>query len=228
VVERNIHDRFIAPHELVWTNANESHEGITGIFRKARDFAFNSNSEDLYTVLLQGSNLTSRIYSEIATIKFDLFGYISDKTPVYSLDQFSVPVLFYKQTVNDQPTSFYFNHTDDLIKTYVDNIADLSEKLLKYYNLKLILVPVPNKFTIYVKKIRPFDKYDNFLPRLHRELDARGIKNVNLYDDYISSDTLLYYGTDSHWNKKGVDIAVQKILEEIRHENSGNLDQSKP
>lgn len=216
VVERNIHERFIIPHELKWPIIDDDQNGLNNFLKKFRYFVFNSKSEEFYTVLLRGSYLTSWLYTEIATLKFDLFGYISSQTPVYSLNKFEMPMLFYDLTVNDKPTGFYFNHTDELIKTYTENIADLSEKLLINYNLKLIFVPVPNKFTIYSKIIKPADKYDDFLPRLYREMDNRKISYVNLYDSFISSDTLLYYGTDSHWNKKGVDIAVNEILKELR------------
>jgi hypothetical protein len=216
VVERNIHERFIIPHELKWKEIDKGQNGLTCILKNFRDFVFNAKSEELFSILLRGSYLTSGLYSGIATLKFDLFGYISSQTPVYSLDKFGCPMLFYDLTVSDKPTGFYFNHTDELIKTYCTNLADLSEKLLDYYNLKLIFVPVPNKFTIYSRVIKPGDEYDDFLPRLYREMQNRNISYVNLYDIYNSSDTLLYYGTDSHWNKKGVDIAVNEILKELR------------
>jgi hypothetical protein len=216
VAERNIHDRFIKPHEFKWKITNNNPGTATTVFRKIRDFVFNTKSEELFSLLLQGSYLTSGFYSIIATLKFDLFGYISSRTPVYSLDKFEVPMLFYDITVNDKPTSFYFNHNDSLINIYCKNITDLSEKLMDRYNLKLIFLPVPNKFTIYHSTIRPEDKYDDFLPRLCTALGKHHISCVNLYDDFITSDSLVYYGTDSHWNEKGVSITVNRLLELIR------------
>jgi hypothetical protein len=218
VVERNIHDRFVLPHQLFNNEKQKVEKPVSLIFKKTRDFIFNSNSEKLFTVLLQGSYLTNWIYCKIATLKFDLFGYISARTPIYSLDEFQVPMLFYDITVNDKPTGFYFNHTDEMIKTYCDNISDLSEKLMDNYNLKLIFVPVPNKYTIYHEKMKPGSDYSNFLPRLYLVLDSQRINYINLFDDYKSSDSLLYYGTDAHWNKNGVDIAVDKILQELRND----------
>lgn len=216
VVERNIHDRFMLPHQLSMNEKQKDEIPGSFIFRETRDFIFNKSSEKLFTVLLQGSYLTNWIYCKIATLKFDLFGYISARTPIYSLDKFDVPMLFYDITVNDKPTGFYFDHTDKLIKTYCDNIIDLSEKLMDNYNLKLILVPVPNKYTIYHDKMNPGTEYGNFLPRFYVELDSRNISYINLYEDFKASDSMLYYGTDAHWNKSGVDIAVNNILRELR------------
>jgi hypothetical protein len=218
VVERNIHDRFLLPHQLSFEEKQKDGNPVSLIFKNTRDFIFNSNSEKLFTVMLQGSYLTNWIYCKIATLKFDLFGFISARTPVYSLDKFEVPMLFYDITVSDKPTGFYFNHTDEMIKTYCDNISDLSHKLMTNYNLKLIFVPVPNKYTIYHNKMNPGTEYGNFLPRLYVELASRKISFINLYEDFKASESLLYYGTDEHWNKNGVDIAVKNMLQELRND----------
>ena len=34
----------------------------------------------------------------------------------------------------------------------------------------------------------------------------------------MSSDTLLFYRTDSHWNQAGIDIAYSKTLEYIEND----------
>jgi hypothetical protein len=57
--------------------------------------------------------------------------------------------------------------------------------------------------------------YNNFLPRLYKELDKRHVRYVNLYHEFISSTDILYYGTDTHWNKKGVDRALELTLEKM-------------
>ncbi len=57
------------------------------------------------------------------------------------------------------------------------------------------------------------DKYNDFIPRLYAGLEKRGIPVVPVYSDFINADTVLYYGTDTHWNQEGRDIAVHDILE---------------
>jgi len=56
------------------------------------------------------------------------------------------------------------------------------------------------------------DHYNNFLPRLSKELDERGVNYVDLYNEFINSPDTLYFGTDTHWNKKGVDKALNLTL----------------
>ena len=216
VVERNIHTRFNEPHNLVWEGTQQETGGRFASVVKIKDWIFNQKSEELYNVFLKGNYLTTAFYSIIATVKFDLFGYMAAQTPVYSLDKFEVPMLFWDVTVNDATTSFYFEKTDEMIRTYCEHISDLSSKLSDIYNLEMVFLPIPNKFTLYYKEIRPHDQYDNFLPRLYKAMDEYNIKYVNVYDEFIKQDTLLYYGTDSHWNKKGVDITMNLLLEKLK------------
>ena len=216
VVERNIPFRFKQPHTRTLTlNPPEPHVGFRGMGNKVKKFIFPENDEELYSVMLKGSYLTEWLYTNIATFKFDALGYISSRTPVYDLDQFGYPVLFYDLTVNDSYTSFYYEHTDEMIDTYCDNITDLANKLKKDFNLDMLFLPIPNKYTLYYDKIDPDAYYDNFLPRLYNEMEKRNIKYVNVYDDFARSDRQLFYGTDTHWNKNGVDIAVERLLEHL-------------
>ncbi|MEZ5072417.1 MAG: hypothetical protein R2751_15995 [Bacteroidales bacterium] len=47
------------------------------------------------------------MYSDIATMKFDAFGYISSTTPVYALDE-EEPWIFYHDQLGEEPGSFYY------------------------------------------------------------------------------------------------------------------------
>lgn len=207
--ERYIPERFSRPHE------NTYKPDTRGPLRKAlatlRDKTFLKDGEIRYSLLLSRSYLTHKIYSFIATLKFDKFGYISKTTPVYSLDQ-DVPWLFYFEEVNHDRTSFYYHHSDEEIENYCNNIADLRNKLKDQYNLDMIFFPMPCKYTIYHKLIND-DKYNNLLPKIYAGLEKRGVPVIRLYEDYVSSDEILYYGTDTHWNKRGIDIALSRTLE---------------
>lgn len=218
VVERNLHDRFIEIHDLNWEGNDYLDVSKLSLPGKLRHWIFDVKSEELYSILLSESYLTRGIYSLISTTKFDLFRYMASRTPVYSLkNRFNEPFLFYDITTNDSPKSFYFDHNDQLVKTYCNHIEDLKAQLKERYDLEMIFMPVPNKYTMYFDIIKPEDSYNNFLPRLYKELEKRGINYVNLYNRFLESDTILYYGTDSHWNKAGVDIAVEELLKKLEN-----------
>lgn len=177
---------------------------------KIRDFIFVPNKELLYSTLLYRSYFTTGIYSFIATFKFNVFGYITKFTPKYYLGG-KTPWLFYYEQVNEEPGSFYYKYSQDEIDTYCNHIADLSKKLYDRYKLKMIFMAIPSKYTIYHTLLNN-DKYNDFIPRLYTGLKERGIPYVPLYRDFMEADTVLYYGTDTHWNKKGRDIAVDDVI----------------
>jgi hypothetical protein len=209
-VERMIPVRFAKVHygqeEIVETNSPD-------LKRKVLELIFPVNVDERFSTLLKGTYLTSSVYSLISTFKFDGFGYISSKTPAYSLQD--NPWLFYYESVNDEVTGFYYNHTDEEIETYCDNITKMAIDLKNRYNFDFLFCPIPNKYTLYFKKVDKDAQYDDFLPRIYKGLDDRGVAYVNLYDEFKKSDSALYFGTDSHWKERGAQIAVEKIIEQI-------------
>jgi hypothetical protein len=78
----------------------------------------------------------------------------------------------------------------------------------------MIFLPIPSKYTIYHKVVND-DPYNKFLPRLFAGLEERDVPYIDLYSEYIKHDEILYYGTDTHWNQKGVDIALVKLVEKL-------------
>jgi hypothetical protein len=82
IVERFISMKFSKPHPLFGKAKHDSSE-LRKVGKKVKDFVFYSKGEKLYDALLKKSYLSSAIYSEIATLKFDWFGYISNFTPLY-------------------------------------------------------------------------------------------------------------------------------------------------
>lgn len=218
--ERYIPLRFSQPHET--TFATDARSGIRKKIAGVRDWLFSRNAEVKYNTLLTRSIFSTHLYSAIATLKFNVFGYISSQTPVYSLDYKEPWLFYYEETDPGTPLSYYYLHSEEEINAYCDNIADLREKLKKMYNLDMVFMPIPSKYTIYHKLLNN-DPYNNFLPRLYEGLARRGVPTINLYDDYVNSTGVLYYGTDTHWNKKGIDIALGKTVDFLRLRQAGDL-----
>jgi hypothetical protein len=217
--ERFLAFRFLNRHDTVLYVDKRSN--IRKATAAARDWLFLKKSEVKYTVLMQRSIFTTDIYSTVATLKFDAFRYITESTPVYSL-KYNTPWLFYTDEVNADNTSFYYKFSDEEINRICDNIADMASYLKRHYNLHTVFIPIPSKYSIYHKLINN-DPYSNFLPRIYEGLDKRGVPVVNLYDLYNRSDEILYYGTDNHWNKKGLDMAMKEALSVMADEQLINI-----
>jgi hypothetical protein len=211
-VERNIPIKFDTAYSAAGCRAGEP--GVMELaLNQSMDLTFPENAEEMYKQLLKRSVLTTRLFELSATLKFDLLGYISSQTPVYKLG--AEPWLFYFPQVSERPGSFYYEYTDEQINTYCNNIASLRAKLKEEYDLEMIFLPVPSKYSIYHKVVNN-DPYNNFLPQLYEGLSRRDVPYIDLLSDFQSNDQVLYYGTDTHWNKLGVDIALEKLVEKLK------------
>ncbi len=186
--------------------------------KRIKNKIFYEKSEGLYDVMLKRSYLSSRLYSFLVTLKFDLYGSITEKTPKYLKDG-SNSWLFYHDQVNETTTSFYYTFTDEEIERICDHMADLSARLSETYNMELLYLPLPAKYTLYHQVINE-DTYNEFLPKLYEGLEERGVKFVEVYDAFKNSDTLLYYRTDSHWNQNGIDIAYKETTDYMRSDST--------
>ncbi|MBN2612182.1 MAG: hypothetical protein JXB00_11545 [Bacteroidales bacterium] len=186
-----------------------------------KDLIFYQRSEELFDALLKKSIFTTGIYSCISTLKFDLFEYISPLTPVYSRDKHN-GWLFYHDQVNNEKTSFYYNHSNEEINTLCDNMKKLADQLDVKYNIRIVYMPLPAKYTLYHGVVNN-DKYNDFLPRLFNGLKKRGVEYIDVYEDYKNSSDTLYYRTDSHWNEKGIEFALTKTLEYFRNDSTFNI-----
>lgn len=187
-------------------------ERSPGLLSALKNKIFYENDEELYNVVLKRSYATTALYSFFATLKFDLFRSISSLTPVYYLKKPDASWLFYHDQVNDERTSFYYPHSDEQLDSICNHMEKLANTLKTEYNLHLVYLPVPAKYTLYHGLIND-DPYNNFLPRLYEGLDKRGVRYVNIYEDYKNSTDTLFYQTDSHWNQLGIDIAYNKTIE---------------
>ena len=217
-VERYIPYEFEKPHEAIYNPDNRSE--IRNLFAGIKDKIFYNRTEELYDALMKKSYFTSGIYTIIATVKFVMFRYISNLTPVYFIKD-GIPWLFYHDQVNSENTSFYYKHSQEEIENYCNNVEDLDKKLMKEYNIQLLFLPIPAKYTLYHKFIND-DEYNNFLPRFYDELGKKDVKFIRIFEDYLYSDEILYYGTDSHWKNKGMDMAVDKIMEFLKNDSALN------
>lgn len=216
-VERNIAQKFLKRYNSGCTDNSAYKQTFK---EKTKAFIFKENSEKLYSMLLQQNILTSRFYSLVSSIKFNVFGYISPLTSIYTTHP--EPWLFYEKEYTHELGGFYYPYTDKEIQDYADNIAHLKNELKSNYNLDLLFLPVPTRYTICHKLVNNH-AYNNFLPRLYHELDKRGIEYIDLYTNYSKTDRILYHGTDTHWNPAGVDIALELVINKLNLNNSLTL-----
>jgi hypothetical protein len=121
-------------------------------------------------------------------------------------------MLFFHESVE-------FNRTQKSeadMERLAERIQQLSDTLKKKYNIDLIYVIIPNKFSIYADYL-PNYEYDNFIPQINHKLREKGIKTIDIYDKYLEyrngeDSELLYYVSDTHYTPLGKKILVDETM----------------
>jgi hypothetical protein len=201
MVERHISEAFARPPQK--TGQGDSHaKELSWIDRVL------SGNERKHEFLLKNSSVTFPIVEAWNTFVFEAFGKAPNEVPVYSM---SPPMLFFhEETKPAMGTSFYARHDNELIANLSRNIGALASELSRQYHIRLVFVPVPNKFTIYSRLVTR-DAYDEFLPRLVAALESQGVAAVNLVPSFRNQREMLYQSTDTHWNERGIHLAASLV-----------------
>ncbi len=146
-------------------------------------------------------------------LNFQLFGRIDRGIGAYSLNP---PMLFLNEEVNFDKNPEYPKLSEQIAK----DIKKLADTLEQKYNLKMIYVVIPNKYTIY-GGLFVNGSYNNFIPELQTELANRQVNYIDLYSRYTKfknkygSKILLYYGGDNHYTPIGKRILVDELINKL-------------
>jgi len=126
-----------------------------------------------------------------------------------------MPILFYPEEVDSE-----YKTRDE--ETPIKYWKELSDKLAEKH-LKMVLLMVPNKYTIYYPLLREPDRGQphgkQYLSNLEAKLNQIGIPVINLTDEYMQAAAseyqqgrYIYWLDDTHWNSEGIEIAAKAIL----------------
>lgn len=108
-----------------------------------------------------------------------------------------------------------------ITKDYFDRIVQVIEgydHLFKQRGIRFIFLPIPNQENIYYEQYAVKEK-PVFLKNLISELKNKGIESVDpqtAFEEAHQKDlTLLFHTDDSHWNRKGVKLIADLVIETI-------------
>jgi hypothetical protein len=125
------------------------------------------------------------------------------------------PILFFGEEVS---TAYAVRDVDGPIR----NWKQLSDELAKAH-LNLVLLLVPNKYTIYYPMLRApvrgQPQGSHYLSALEGRLRQEGIPVINLTDEFMHDAAsefqhgrYIYWLDDTHWNSEGIEIAARAIM----------------
>ena len=146
----------------------------------------------------------------IANVRFALLDEIDPQIGGFSRDR---RMIFYANAVN-------FNRkvkTEEEMRTLVEYVTQLAKDLKERYNLTLVYALIPNKYTIYHDFIDEAYVYDNFIPRINKQLKDTGIPVIDIYTRYkayraTDDSQPLYLRADTHWTPLGKSMFVNEAV----------------
>lgn len=147
-----------------------------------------------------------------SNFSFNLFGKISSEISAFSL---TPCYLFYKEE-----TDFHLQKkNENEISAAAGNINKLADILDKKYNMDLIYVIIPNKYTLYGNNANSNFEYDNYIPNLISRLTKKTnvINGHAIYNEFLKNNNCdsLYFRSDTHFTPFGREILLNRLMEKI-------------
>jgi hypothetical protein len=100
------------------------------------------------------------------------------------------------------------------------NISLLGKILKEKYDLELIYVIMPTKYTVYGKYHDDFMGYNNFIPSVLDSLEKLEVNTFDTYSLYTNAldidKDFLYYSGDTHFTPRGKKMLVNEIIKLLK------------
>lgn len=148
----------------------------------------------------------------LKNLRFSWFGSIDGAIGAYSLNP---DMLFYQRDLDFAALA----KPDPVLDRAAERIAELADTLRERYDLTLLYVIVPDKFSVYRDYLDRSEPYDGYIPRLVDRLRDRGVAAVDVYSAYQrfrSTDKRpLYYAGDTHYTPLGKTILLNACIREL-------------
>lgn len=148
----------------------------------------------------------------LKNLRFQQLGIVDKSIGAYSLEP---KMLFYQRDLEFSREK----KSDAVVEATADSIVRLAATLKERYDLELIYLPIPNKYSVYHGLVANGYSYDGFIPRLCQALTRRGVNNLDAYTLYSRHNKpgmpLLYFGSDTHYTGHGKALLAAACAELI-------------
>ena len=174
----------------------------------------NNDNKD-YDYFFRRNVVTYPITKWIANLRFKLLGEIDHQIGAYSLPS---KMLFYTADL-----SFSFaEKPEGILRSMAHALTEFSHKLKQEYNIDLVYVIIPNKYSIYNDLANKSYFYDNYIPRITEKLRTKGMHVIDLYSIYMNyrktdDSKLLYFRSDTHFTPLGKELLRDAVLKELKN-----------
>ncbi|PCJ21392.1 MAG: hypothetical protein COB02_02045 [Candidatus Cloacimonadota bacterium] len=121
--------------------------------------------------------------------------------------------LYLQSTLSKSFLGSSFSQRNDVaIDLFVNNMIHI-KKLLEAKNITLLIMIIPNKSTTELLGLNSVKK--NHIVEIQKRLQAKKILYLDIFSAFKNKKDL-YFKSDTHWNKKGVNIAIEETNKKLK------------
>lgn len=206
-VERYAAKRMVSYNEKIITDKKSE------IKQKINDSAYEIFDQTNVNYFFKYNIFLNPIWLWLNNFEFKTLGITNHNITRYSTNP---PMLFYSEEVDFDTDQHLYDHPE----VYIQNLKNLKDTLKKKYNLDMIYVIIPNKYTIY-NYLDKNGSYNNFLPKIQSEFSKNNIDYIDLYSIYnqylkTANAKPLYYPNETHFTAVAKEILVDELSKKIR------------
>ncbi|QXE85916.1 hypothetical protein KP003_16370 [Geomonas nitrogeniifigens] len=151
--------------------------------------------------------------SRLKNFRFKYLNIVDKSIGAYSLNP---NMLFYQRDIEFSRVK----KTDAVVVAAARDIAKLSATLKERYNIDLVYMVIPDKYSVYRGLVKGAPSYDRFIPRLCSRLTEFGVKNIDVYTLYERYNRPgippLYFASDTHYTAHGKAVLAEATANMLR------------
>lgn len=180
------------------------------VARSIRDIIFDNSDIEFF---FQENHVVYPVNKAIKNLKYRYLDEVDSKIFPISKDP---GILFFHEG-----TMFNLSRkTTEDIQNLCNSIQFLSDKLKSDFNVTLLYIILPNKYSLYGNLVHKEYVYDNFIPKVNKILKEKQINIIDVFSLYLQyikqdKDNLLYYPNDTHATPLGVKILLDAVVEKL-------------
>ena len=170
-----------------------------------------------YDYFFLNNIIVHRIYTAINSLRFYIFRTFSGAT-VSDHYSFDPPMLFLKDDIDYAETK----RTESEIAAAAEKVETLKKIIKEKYNMDLLFIVLPNKYSMYGSRVDKNFVYDQTIPKTVKELRRRGVRTLDTYSlmkagEKSNPSESLYLQDDTHWTMFGRSFVLDEIQKTLTH-----------
>jgi hypothetical protein len=126
------------------------------------------------------------------------------------------------QRLTTDPKYIYMSSFRSLEKQEEDELVESMKRIVEHYKSagidSVIIACIPNPVSVIAPNFKG-QTYNQLIPKLERRINETGAGCISVYGEFVKQGADVYRRGDTHWNKTGAGLWLEKVNEAIEANN---------